>query len=125
MKRFSSSFSGAVAVVRRVSFVMLVLISAGALGACAPTNMAVQEGGPGFWYGLVHGWAAPVAFIVSLFRDDVGVYAVANTGAWYDFGFLFGLSFWGGGGGAAASRRRKRSASPPAEPRAAYENDAS
>jgi len=37
--------------------------------------------------------------------NDVAVYAVPNTGGWYDFGFLLGASCWAGGGGAAAKRK--------------------
>ena len=57
--------------------------------------------------GLWQGFIAPVTFVISLFNDDVGVYEVRNTGGWYDFGFLLGLSmiFGGGGGGAARGRR--------------------
>jgi hypothetical protein len=44
----------------------------------------------GFFYGFWHGLIAAFAFIVSLFSDDVAVYAVYNSGGWYDFGFLLG-----------------------------------
>lgn len=45
----------------------------------------------GFWSGLLHGWIALPSFIVSLFNDDVAVYAVNNNGGWYDFGFILGI----------------------------------
>lgn len=79
-----------------------------AMASCATANPMVVEDGPGFWRGLVHGWIAPVTLVISLFRDDVAIYEVKNTGGWYDFGFLFGLSFWGGGGAAAGRRATKR-----------------
>lgn len=51
----------------------------------------------GFWYGLWHGMIAVVAFVISLFDEQVAVYAVYNNGAWYDFGFVLGfLMVWGG-----------------------------
>ncbi|SMO77575.1 hypothetical protein [Gracilimonas mengyeensis] len=53
----------------------------------------------GFWYGLLHGFIAPFSFIVSLFQDDVAVYAINNSGHWYDFGFLLGAMIIFGGGG--------------------------
>lgn len=63
----------------------------------------------GFWRGLWHGIIAPITFVISLFNENIGVYAIHNTGGWYDFGFLFGFSaFWGGSGGGAARARRKR-----------------
>lgn len=76
--------------------------------SCAPANPVRAPDGPGFGRGLVHGWIAPVAFVISLFNDDVAIYDVKNAGGWYDFGFLFGLSFWGGGGAAAGRRASKR-----------------
>lgn len=47
----------------------------------------------GFWGGTWHGWIAPFAFIGSLFSDDIAVYAIANNGTWYDFGFVGGFLF--------------------------------
>lgn len=49
----------------------------------------------GFFHGLLHGFITPISFIGSLFRDHVAIYAVNNTGTWYDFGFLLGSSGWG------------------------------
>ena len=86
------------------------------LAACAPTNPEVSNaaGAPGFWQGLWHGLISPVTFVVSLFNDQVGIYAVRNSGGWYDAGFMLGVSvaFGGaarGGGAAAGPRRRTRS----------------
>ena len=52
-----------------------------------------------FWGGLWHGIIAPVDLIISLFRDDVTVYAQNNNGAWYAFGFIIGSGGWGFLGG--------------------------
>jgi len=60
-----------------------------------------------FLGGLWHGIIAPVDFIISLFRDDVTVYAQNNNGAWYALGFLIGSGGWGFLGGKGARRRRK------------------
>ena len=46
----------------------------------------------GFLYGLWHGFIAPISFIISLFDSEVAMYAVYNSGGWYDFGFLLGIS---------------------------------
>ena len=36
--------------------------------------------------------------IIHIFNNSVAVYEVNNTGGWYDFGFLVGVSsIWGGG----------------------------
>jgi hypothetical protein len=45
----------------------------------------------GFFYGLWHGMIAPFAFLCSLFMDDVAIYALYNSGGWYDFGFILGV----------------------------------
>lgn len=88
------------------------------LSACAAgPNPAVDTGADpaGFWLGLWQGLISPFTFVVSLFTDDVSVYEVQNSGGWYDFGFMLGISmtFSGtAGSGAAGSRsaRRRRDA---------------
>lgn len=45
--------------------------------------------------GLIHGFITPISFIMSLFRDNVAIYAVNNSGGFYDLGFLLGSSGWG------------------------------
>jgi hypothetical protein len=82
------------------------------LTACAATGNpeASSTADAGFWLGLWHGLITPITFVISLFTDDVGIYEVDNTGGWYDFGYVIGLSIaFGGpaGGGASASRRRR------------------
>jgi hypothetical protein len=64
----------------------------------------------GFWGGLWHGIIAPIDLVVSLFRDDVTVYAQNNNGAWYAFGFIIGSGGWGilGSKGASSGKRRRR-----------------
>lgn len=85
----------------RIVLTVAAMLAVGALSACAAQPPGAP-GAPAFWSGLWHGLVAPIAFIVSLFNDDVRMYAFPNSGRWYDFGFLLGISCWGGG--AAASR---------------------
>ena len=89
-----------------VGGVLLLLLSACAAG---PNTAADSANDAGFWLGLWHGVIAPITFIVSLFSDTVGVYEADNTGGWYDFGFLLGLSIIFSGSGAGGSRTRRRS----------------
>ena len=49
----------------------------------------------GFLYGLLHGFITPISFVAGLFKDDIAIYAVNNSGGWYDFGFLLGSGGWG------------------------------
>jgi hypothetical protein len=65
---------------------------------CAPGNPQYQDHPPGFWHGLWHGMISSITFVISLFKDSVRIYQANNTGGWYDFGFLMGVTcIWGGG----------------------------
>jgi hypothetical protein len=70
-----------------------------ALAACAArqAEAGVAADAPGFLLGLWHGFIFPVAWIVSLFLDDVAIYAVPNSGGWYDFGYFVSIVFLGVG----------------------------
>ena len=85
---------------------MLVAFSFVLVACAAGPNDAVAVGAPhlaGFWLGLWHGVISPIAFVVSLFNAHVGIYDVHNSGNWYNFGFMIGLS--ASLGGAARSGR--------------------
>ena len=93
--------------------VLACLVGLAALTACTAgpnqlTDVPDAAGSvAGFWRGLWHGVIAPFAFLASLITDSVSVYETHNSGGWYDFGFLFGVSIiFGGSGGGAAKRRR-------------------
>jgi hypothetical protein len=77
----------------------LALIPLLLLAGCAATQSgaAVAPAAPGFWLGLWHGFIFPVAWIVSLFVDNVAIYAVPNNGGWYDFGYFLGIVVFGVG----------------------------
>jgi hypothetical protein len=73
------------------------LLSFLALAACAATQApdAVKPGAPGFGLGLWHGFIFPVAWVVSLLVPKVAIYAVPNSGGWYDFGYFLGIAVFG------------------------------
>jgi hypothetical protein len=48
--------------------------------------------------------------VVSLFRRDLSIYEVHNNGAWYNFGYLFGLACFFRGN--RAPRRAVKSGTP-------------
>jgi hypothetical protein len=105
-----------VEVVRRAGWLVLALGVTLALSGCAAAAndaLVPRPAGPGFWLGLWHGLIAPVTFIVSLFDEHVGIYAVHNSGHLYDLGFLVGMSviFSVLGGSAPAASRQRRSRS--------------
>ena len=68
------------------------------------SSAAVSPNGPGFLDGVLHGFIFPVAWIVSLFTDQIAVYAVPNNGGWYNFGYFLGICVLGVG--ARSSKRR-------------------
>lgn len=58
---------------------------------------------PGFFMGILHGVILPFAFIGSIFTE-CRIYAFPNSGFFYDFGYLIGVSLMFGGGGASSGR---------------------
>jgi len=99
----------------KVFAVLLACILVVGLASCAPGSNELRgsapEGGKtaGFWQGVWHGMIAPISFVVSLFNKAVNIYEVRNSGNWYNFGFILGLSVsLGGGGAGGASGVRKR-----------------
>ncbi|MCK4691455.1 MAG: hypothetical protein KAT20_06590, partial [Desulfuromonadales bacterium] len=63
--------------------------------------------------GLWHGMIAFISLVIHIFKENVVVYEINNTGGWYDFGFLLGVIFiWGGGSHvtckSAANKKREK-----------------
>jgi hypothetical protein len=82
------------------SFLVLALLMVSCADQEVITECVVNE--PyGFWSGLWHGMITPFSFIGSLFSDNIAVYAINNTGGWYDFGFLLGVGGLGFGSSSA------------------------
>ena len=84
-----------------VFLVLIVLVFTGCADV-TPIENCVVDKPAGFFWGLWHGIIAPVSFIGSLFMDDVAMYAVNNTGGWYDFGFVLGAGILFGDSGKAS-----------------------
>lgn len=82
-------------------YIFIAVIALLLFAGCADSVtfiLADQREQVGFWYGLWHGMIVVIAFVVSLFDDSVAIYAVNNSGGWYDFGFLIGfIAVWGSG----------------------------
>jgi hypothetical protein len=91
---------------------VLFLLLLGFLAGCAPGANQSQGtpgdhyGVAGFWLGVWQGFIAPFVFVASLFKNNLSIYEVHNNGAWYNFGYLFGLACFFGGGGHGSARRR-------------------
>jgi hypothetical protein len=61
----------------------------------------------GFFWGVWHGWIAPVSLVLGIFFSDIRVYETANTGWWYDMGFY--IAIISGFGGLSLTRRKYKS----------------
>lgn len=76
-----------------ITLLMIIAVSA-LMTSCTASYIdvksCVDKSPCGFWYGLWHGVISPFSFIVSLFDNDVTMYAVNNKGRIYDFGFVLG-----------------------------------
>ncbi len=98
---------------KRLLLVFIAILAMFLLAGCAAgTNFNVDvldaDGkSAGFWSGLWHGIISPVTFFISLFSDNVNVYEVFNSGNWYDFGFMFGVSIIFGGSARGMRRKSK------------------
>jgi len=95
MKRIIKKFR----LILALAFMLLILT--GCAHSIAVDN-CVDTDSYGFFGGLWHGLIAPFSFVVSLFMDNVALYAVNNNGGWYDFGFVLGAGILFGGGGKAS-----------------------
>lgn len=96
-----------------LTLLVIVLLLLSILAGCAPGPNQSEgtasecDGIAGFGFGLWHGFIAPFVFVLSLFKSDLSTYEIHNNGAWYNFGYLFGLACFFGGGRAAAVKSGK------------------
>lgn len=86
--------------------ILLVFVLIG-LSGCLPGDGSATSTDPaGFFWGIWHGWMAPLTLIIGIFDSDIRVYELYNTGWWYDFGFY--IAIISGFGGLSLSRKRKK-----------------
>lgn len=77
------------------------------LSGCMPGDGTIKPEKPaGFFWGVWHGWIAPISLIGGIFNPDIRVYEVVNSGWWYDFGFY--IAIISGFGGISLSRKKFR-----------------
>ena len=85
-----------------VIMVMILVLFAG----CVPNDGTYTVQKPaGFFWGIWHGWIAPVSLILGLFNKTTRIYEVTNTGSGYDLGFY--MAIISGFGGLSLFRRKK------------------
>jgi len=87
-----------------ISFTVFILLL---ISGCTPGSGASTENDPaGFFFGIWHGWIAPITLIWGLFNPEIRIYEPLNSGWWYDFGFY--MAVIGGFGGLSLIRKTKK-----------------
>ena len=74
----------------RLAAPIVVLLLIGGCGFATYGHGSIDP--PGFFQGIWHGLLAPWTLILRLFFD-ITMYAIPNTGWFYDLGFLIGVVF--------------------------------
>lgn len=93
--------------IKKINHLLLVFLLVITISSCMPGSEAIKERTPaGFFWGVWHGWIAPVTLVVGIFNPDINIYETENTGWWYDFGFY--IAIISGFGGISLSRKKKK-----------------
>lgn len=91
---------------RLIFLFALVTLLTMTLTGCVPGDGSYSATKPaGFFWGIWHGWIAPISLIWGLFDKSIRIYEIANTGWWYDFGFY--MAIISGFGGLSLFRKNK------------------
>lgn len=86
-----------------IIMVMMIVVLTG----CVPGDGTCTAAKPaGFFWGIWHGWIAPVSLVLGLFKKGVRVYETVNNGWWYDFGFY--IAIISGFGGVSLFRNKNK-----------------
>lgn len=92
---------------KRVLFLLLIILTVFLLSSCVPGDGTSSISKPaGFFWGVWHGWIAPVSLIMELFNGKYSIYEAFNNGWWYNFGFY--IAIISGFGGLSLIRRKKK-----------------
>ncbi len=90
-----------------IILVLVIIITASLLSGCIPGDgKNTNDNKAGFFWGIWHGWLAPISLIISIFKDNISIYEVSNVGWLYDFGYY--IAVISGFGGVALSRKKRR-----------------
>ena len=90
-----------------IVFGLIILLMTVLMTGCLPGDgKNTAENPAGFFWGIWHGWLAPLSLIIGIFNKDIRVYEVMNSGWWYDFGFYAAVI--SGFGGLSLSRKKKK-----------------
>lgn len=89
----------------KIILICLLLMVMFLFSGCVPGDgKADAQNTAGFFWGIWHGWLAPLSLIISLFNRNIRIYEVYNSGWWYDFGYY--MAVISGFGGLAIFRKK-------------------
>ena len=89
----------------RIIFVILVIVII--FVGCVPGDGThTIENQAGFFWGIWHGWVAPISLIIEIFDKNIRIYEKLNTGFMYDLGFY--IAIISGFGGVSLFRKRNK-----------------
>lgn len=93
---------------QKIKMLMWSLLVLVLLTGCIPGDgTASVNQTAGFFWGIWHGWLAPLSLIISIFDHNIRIYEVFNSGFWYDFGYYMAIIAGFGGLSLARKKRRK------------------
>ncbi len=92
---------------KRLFKIAILIFIVSILSGCFPGDGKATVDDPvGFFSGIWHGWIAPLSLILGIFKDNIRVYEMNNTGWWYDLGFY--MAIISGFGGISLSRKKMK-----------------
>ncbi|NLN40401.1 MAG: hypothetical protein GX160_00105 [Clostridiales bacterium] len=79
-------------ILRLLSISLLIVFMVMILAGCVPGDGRNTEQRPaGFFWGIWHGWMAPISLIIGIFDSKIRIYEVYNNGWTYDFGYYIAI----------------------------------
>ncbi len=92
---------------KKILVLIMIALLAMMLTGCMPGDEKYTQDDPaGFFWGIWHGWIAPLSLIFGFFNDTTRIYELNNSGLWYDLGFY--IAIISGFGGFSLSRKKKK-----------------
>jgi len=86
---------------------VVILLLCLSLSGCMPGDGKNSAEKPaGFFWGVWHGWIAPISLIGSIFNRSLSIYETHNSGFWYNLGYY--MAVISGFGALSLSRRRRK-----------------